>query len=162
MKYITIFADASFDPVTGAAGISMWARDAVNFHRASKALSFPVESAAQAESVALGTAITIALRVFTHEPGDRLSIQSDCLHALDLFAPVPQQKKPWPAIEAAMRSNVLEAIQQFGLSLHPKHVEGHSGKSSPRSAVNYWCDKEARSQMRKARKALQVTSVISH
>jgi ribonuclease HI len=162
MKYITIFADASFDHVTGAAGISMWARDAVNFHRASKALTFPVESASQAESVALGTAITVALRVFTHDPGDRLSIQSDCLHALDLFAPVPQRKKPWPGIEAAMRSNVLEASQQFGLSLHPKHVKGHSGKGNPRSAVNDWCDSEARSQMRKARKHFKSIGAISH
>ena len=157
MKYITIFADASFDHVTKAAGISMWARDAVNFHRASKALTFPVDDAAQAESIALGTAITIALRVFTHQPGDRLSIQSDCLHALDLFAMKSQRKKPWPGIEAAIRGNVFESIQRYGLTLCPKHVKGHSGNGNPRSAVNDWCDKEARRQMRNARRELSAT-----
>ena len=155
MKYITIFADASFDHVTKAAGISMWARDAVNFYRASKALTFPVDAASQAEAIALGTAITVALRVFTHEPGDRLSIQSDCLHALDLFASTPARKKPWPGVEAAMRANVLEAIRESGLSLYPKHVKGHSGNGNPRSAVNDWCDRKARSEMHKARKLLQ-------
>lgn len=154
MKYITLFADASFCDKTKAAGIAIWARDADKHCRRSKALTFAVDSASQAEGIALGTAILFVLREFSYQPGDRLSIQSDCLAALDLFATTPKRKKPLPGCESEMRSKVLQEVHQAGLTLCPKHVKGHEGTKNARSAVNTWCDENARSQMREARRIL--------
>jgi hypothetical protein len=155
VKYITLFADASFCPDTKAAGIAIWARDAYNHRRRSKALTFAVDNAAQAEGIALGTAILFVLREFSYQPGDRISIQSDCLAALDLFAETPKRKKPLPGCEAALRSRVLQEVQRAGVTLCPKHVKGHEGTKNARSAVNTWCDEQARSRMREARQLLE-------
>lgn len=154
MNYITLFADASFCQNTKAAGIAIWARDADKYCRRSKALTFAVDSASQAEGIALGTAILFVLREFSYQPGDRLSIQSDCLSALDLFAENPKRKKPLPGCEAALRSRVLQEVQRAGVTLCPKHVKGHEGTKDARSAVNTWCDEQARSRMREARRLL--------
>jgi len=153
MKYITIFSDASHCHETKAAGIAIWARDADKFFRRSKALTFPVDGPTTAECIALGTAILSVIEEFDHQPGDQLSIQSDCLAALDLFAG-SHRKKPWPAMEADLKARVLKSVSCSGLSLHPKHVKGHRGNVNSRSAVNTWCDVNARKAMRKARRIL--------
>jgi ribonuclease HI len=152
MKYITVFADASFCFKTGAAGIAVWARTNNRFHRMSQRLTFPVLNSAEAETIALGTGILSALENLAPEPGDRLSVQSDCLHALNavvLFQCSTQ-------MERSFAVRVDAAVREARVSLHPKHVKGHTGVHDARSYANDWCDREARDRMRESRKLLTV------
>ena len=144
MKYVTIFSDASFDPTTGAAGIAFWVKDNEKTERASKGLTFTVSSSGEAECFALGTAIKYALREFSVHPGDRISIQSDSMEALELL----EGKR---TAKFTIIGDVLSEVEQSGVTLHTKHVKGHQGKISPRHAVNVWCDAEAKKAMRKCR-----------
>lgn len=146
-RYITVFADASFCHETGAAGIAWWVRDADRIERSAKALTFACNNSHEAEVVALGTAILMALREFPHEPGDRLSIQSDCMGALAVFT----EGRRMSDVEAAMKHRVWTAASAAGVTLHPKHVKGHSGGGTARGSVNTWCDRNARRVMREAR-----------
>jgi ribonuclease HI len=155
MKYITIFADASHCQHSKAAGIAVWARDVDKFYHVSQPLTFTLPGSVQAEMLALGTGILSVIREFDHQPGDRLSIQSDCKNALDLFAPVMECKKLYP-FASSLRERVLEAVEQAGLVLCPKHVKGHQGNRDARSAINTWCDKQARAQMHRARNMIYV------
>jgi ribonuclease HI len=151
MNYITIFADASFDDRTGAAGIAVWARTSDKFHKMSKALTFTLATSGEAETFALGIGILEALVHLPHAPGDALSVQSDCEHALRCLILLQCSTE----IESALADHVRDAVYHAQMSMVPKHVKGHTGKSDARSWVNNWCDRAARAKMRIARNRIQ-------
>ena len=109
MKWITVFADASFDHVTKASGIAMWWRDADTINRSAKALTFPVDNSGVAESIALGVAILNALKMA--EPGDRISIQSDNKNALLLYTGM-RKHSPSKARKGAHGKYRREALRE--------------------------------------------------
>lgn len=147
-RYITIFADASFCHQTGAAGIAFWVRDSDRIERHSKSLTFAVQNSRIAESIALSTGIIWALNHFDPQPGDRLSIQSDCMQALELIIGAAKNRTEE---EFRMADTVVSAVNRAGVTLHPKHVKGHQGGIDSRSHVNEWCDRAAHACMRLAR-----------
>lgn len=130
--YVTIFSDASYCHQTGAAGYAGW----VKYGSSGKTLKvsdcFRSKSSEEAETYGIYETIREALDKGVIIKGKNIIIQCDCIGALNkLDLTVLLDKKP--------------------SRVKLKHVKGHSGTGNPRSAVNNWCDKEAKSQMVKLR-----------
>lgn len=145
MAFITVFSDASFDHVTKASGYAYWHRDHKSIHRGSGGHAELVESSSDAECVALCIAIVSAIRTLEHQPGDIISLQSDCIHALKVLqGQIPKMTM----IEAGFSKWALRVVQEHGLSLKPKHIKAHTGLEDARSYVNTFCDEASRRRMR--------------
>ncbi len=150
MKWITIFADASYCNKTKAAGIAVWGRNATEFLRFSQAISFPVYSNTEAETIAMCTGVIMALETLSPDGGDRLSIQSDCIHAINAL----RDNKGSTEVEKHFCTKAANAMRDYNVTPTFKHVKGHSGAGNPRSAVNDFCDRNARMRLQEARTSL--------
>jgi ribonuclease HI len=145
LAFITVFADASFDHVTKASGYAYWHRDGQNVHRGSGGHAELVGSSSEAECVALCIAIVSAIRTLEHRPGDVISLQSDCIHALKVLqGQIPKMTM----IETTFSGWALRVMREHGLSLRPKHIKAHTGLEDARSYVNTFCDEASRRRMR--------------
>ncbi len=145
MGFITVFSDASFDHKTKASGYAAWFRDDFqHIHRISGGHAELVDSSSEAECVALCIAIVSAIRILQHQPGDIISLQSDCIHALKVL----QGEVKATMIELQFSAWARVAWLEAGLSLKPKHIKAHTGLTDRRSYVNTFCDEESRRRMR--------------
>jgi len=131
-KYLTVFTDASFDHTTRAYGWAAWMKFDTTTERIHGAGY--TETSTQAEYLALQNAIAFLCR---HPAclGRVVVLQSDCVGAIGKAEPL------------------LERLREYGAAgAYFKHVKGHSGTDNRRSAVNTWCDRMARQEMRAQRR----------
>lgn len=162
----TVFADASFDPNTGAAGWGSWVKSG-----AAAGITFggpfkkKAVSAQQAELHALTNAIhKTALLEITGV----IMIQSDCLDALAVirqFVPKTTDSPfkgglPVKARTGDMAQTYSEALEhiktivtRYGLVLVTRHVKGHQSGGG-RNWVNNVCDEIAKANMKAMREAI--------
>lgn len=131
-KYITLFADASHCPHTKAYGWCFWAKfgdPAQTVVESGGGWRMKNSTYAEAEAIlqALKFAATIPLL------GRIVVLQSDCISALEC--------------ERVQRP-LKELIQLGARDAYHKHVKGHEGNKTSRSAVNSLCDRNARAKMR--------------
>jgi ribonuclease HI len=139
-KFITIFADASYCPDTGAAGYGGW----VKHGNPAQTLEFfgPITASnstmAEVEAILITTSFIPILGIDTYNK--IVVITTDCTSAIDIINKQRLLDKVIPGV-------------QFKL----KHVNGHRGTETPRNAVNTKCDRLAYNSMLEERKRLQGT-----
>lgn len=128
-SWITLFADASFCPNTGAYGWCFWIKHgepAQTILKDGGGVGLSGSNQAEIEALRQGIKTIEQLNI----KGKRIVIQSDCLGALEAIKPQ------------------LDALRQQGAACaYTKHVKGHQGHRNKRASVNTTCDRKAGRQM---------------
>lgn len=133
-QFITVFCDASHCPNTLATGWAVWmkyGRPSVT-ERLSGALS-DVPGSHNAEVHALKQALTF-LESRIDLTDQIVVLESDCKSALE-----------------SVTHRAMKLKERGARHVKLKWVKGHQGIKCARSAVNTWCDKEAKRHMRRTR-----------
>ncbi|WP_202208770.1 reverse transcriptase-like protein [Gluconobacter sp. Gdi] len=136
MTRATVIADASFCPMTHAAGYAFWistnsgkVKHAGRFRRRPKT-SFEAEYWAAFN----GAKIAISVKDATY-----VLIQTDCLRVVQCINTnqglISLLRKKYPSV-----------------NIEARHVKGHTDNPDPRFYVNRWCDEEAKKHMRTERR----------
>jgi ribonuclease HI len=145
---LTVFADASFDQRSGIAAFAGWFRKAGSVHKISKVSDRRFRSSNEAELMALGATVLVALRhQRTFSNGDFVVAKSDCTYAVEHLKIL---NGGTTEAERRIVGRVHETLKAHGLKFYVRHVKGHSTLTEPRFYVNRWCDEEARRLMREA------------
>lgn len=134
-RYVTVFTDASHCPHTRVAGWAVWVKygsPAVTERRSG--VVNKIKGSNDAERLALQRAIGFLGSGAVPLEGTTVIIQSDCQSALDSIA----------ALALGLR-----ALGAARISL--RWVKAHQGARCARSAVNSWCDSQAKGLMRARR-----------
>lgn len=171
---ITIFADASHDVKTGAAGWAAWIKaDGVEPIHCSAGFKDPMASSTLAECCAVANALVVAKLRGLLAPGRHVMVQSDCLAALHILITASPDTMDRPAVGglaakdglpqngklpkfmrrkeyAPVQKMVKAIIAETGITVQTRHVGGHK-KGDGRQWVNRSVDKAARHEMRKRR-----------
>lgn len=149
---VTIFADASWCPDTGAAGYGVWCKsDRGTFHKGGSFQDL-YRSSGEAEAAALVNAVFFAQREGILIPADRVLLQSDSLHALGILrGAIPQRTRN----EQEAFTRLHEWRKRYLLDIEYRHVKGHNADGSRRSWVNQLCDDLAGKAMRSRRGQLR-------
>lgn len=169
---VTIFADASYDRKTGAAGWGAWiksdGRESITHGAVMKA---KIQDNIQAEMAAIANALAV-----TKAQGwlcGAVMVQSDCLPALCAIRKVvtsaidspskngqtiAQQRKKVPPHLRKISTSILHMVEGMNIVLILRHVPGHRSGSG-RQWVNRACDRIARQHMRDARLAIRQREV---
>lgn len=139
-KYITIFTDASYCPNTRATGWAVWIKfgELGNTYRESGGYqSKRGNQSARAELRALAIAIEVCINLDSISFNEKIVvIRSDCRWALDNLN--------------------VDNLKNLGATKVTKRwVKGHNGKGHKTSAVNTWCDEQAKARMREVRSRIQ-------
>lgn len=143
--FITVFSDASFCPRTKAAGYGGWVKGGYppQVLRVGGVIT-NCRNPEEAEISAIVQTLTHAEKTSDPEfsldwEGKILVIQTDCQGAI---------KKLKPEMKKVLKHLRLKFIKW-------KWVKAHSGYGDPRSAVNEYCDKQAKFYMLQERKRRQ-------
>jgi ribonuclease HI len=149
---ITLFTDASHCAKTDVAAYAAWAKTDGRTVRRAGVLKEPVPDSSVAEAQALVNGLCFALAALKPGADSKIIAQTDCLAAI--AALTGQLRKPkslarFAPVTAAYQTRVAST----GIMVEFRHVTAHKGVSTPRNAVNTWCDTECRKFMRLAREA---------
>jgi ribonuclease HI len=156
---VTIFTDASFDHRTLAAGWSAWIKyrpEPEHTIRLAGQIKSAVlcNSALGAEIAAIANALHVAAKRLKLTGDDRVVLQSDCMVAMDCINGKAKRALRNEFVKIC-KDHIAETITAHGFALDLRHVKAHRGNADSRSAVNSWCDRSARSQMRAKRTVLK-------
>lgn len=146
---ITILADASHCPETKRGGYGYWIASARGKKGGSGPFKDTVENSTIAEIMAIVNAIHSGITHELIEKKDELLIQSDCESAI--FALL--RKRTINSKERHIVDYMTKLIRKFELEVTYLHVRAHTGDGRSRFVAHTACDKLARKEMRKARKA---------
>lgn len=143
---VTIMTDASWCPDTHAGGYGFWIACERGKLPGGGPFRVAVRSAGHAEMMAICNAIYDARKQGLVHVGDTLLVQTDCRQAMDV-------------LEQRVHVGFKDIIDYFnsirhGLTVHFRHVKGHTSNSDSRSVANKMCDKRAKEGMRIARAAV--------
>lgn len=142
---VTIIVDASFCPLTGAAGWAAWIRYK-NGHLVKHSAEFKsrIISAQEAERRAVVNAIAVAVYkapvTLTH-----ILAQTDCLAVVRTLT-LEQIKKDL-GVDFISKHHIPEIAM--------RHVKGHTGGHIPRLWCNNWRDRVAKVHMKRMKSALK-------
>jgi ribonuclease HI len=145
---VTIIADASYCPRTGAAGYGVWAASSRGKRSFKGQLAVPKDNN-DAEMMAIVNGVAYALKFGIAMPGDLLLIQSDSTTAIITL-------NTGEAKDAATETIVDtfgHFIEKYALKVEFRHVKGHTNSElvkDARFASNRLCDKHAKEEMRNA------------
>ncbi len=135
-KYITLFGDASYDSKTKAYGWCVWIKygsPAQTIVRSGGGIG--IANSTEAEYQALAEGMKCVIELGNDTINKNIVVQSDCLYAIERID--------------KMVPDFLQTTQAD--RIYTKHVKGHQGTRTPRSAVNTLCDLNAKREMRKYR-----------
>lgn len=141
---VSLFADASFYPMTRAAGWGAWVKSDRGQLQDGGTFRQALQNAGEAELCAVVNGLWLALRRGVACPGDVVLVQSDCMRVRDLIL---ETTGPNSDVERA----ALERLDRFGMRLRARHVPGHTSGHKPRLWVNNRCDAIARTGMLEGR-----------
>lgn len=148
---ITIIADASYCPDTGAAGYGYWVVCTRGRHIGSGSIKKPVANNNAAEMMALANALHQAHAMDLVQTGDHVLLQTDCLAAIGGFT---NQRKNITQEELQVAAFLKSYVQKIGVTVSYRHVKGHTRGKTPRTWVNNTCDDLAGKAMKMARKKI--------
>lgn len=137
-KFITVFADASYCPDTGAAGYGGWIKHGHPCQKLEFFGPITASNSTMAEVEAVLTTVSFIPLLGIDTNNKIVVITTDCTGAIDII-----QKQ-------GLLRNILPNVQ-----VKLKHVNGHRGTETPRNAVNTKCDRLAYNSMLEERKRLQ-------
>ena len=149
---VTVIADASHCPNTGAAGYGYWAVSERAKYGGGGEMRDPVDSSSAAEMMALANGLFYALRHLIAQPGDHVLLQTDCQAAIDAFESkrTSLTKHEWVA-----KKELFNLKKKHKITVSFGHVKGHTDRTEARYVTNVLCDKRAKTGMRTARKRIQ-------
>lgn len=153
---VTIIADASHCPDTGAAGYGYWIACARGKLGGDGPIMTTSATSTVAEMRALANALHRAVVERLVQVGDAVLLQTDCEAAIKAFDGT-RGRLIKEEHEAKEYLNSLKV--RFNLSFEFRHVKGHSKIKEARYAANNTCDKRARQAMRKARGQMQINRI---
>jgi ribonuclease HI len=155
---ITIFTDISYDPKLGVAAWAAWGKINGQTFRHSALFTTKMHESAIAEVYgAVNGIIKIMSEALKagHRPSAIL-LQFDCMTVEHALGPKFYECQILKTYKKA-RETLSTFFAQFEAN-RPKlifrHVKGHQGYGTARSAVNSWCDKESRKLMQEERERL--------
>lgn len=170
---ITLFSDASMCEKHRVGGWAAWLKcDRHRYpFRAGAPFSVRVNDTAMAESMAVVNALAAALKVGFIEAEDVVLVQTDNNSVMGVLEGTVRRRmskttrlrkglsrSQAKAILKERNSEIeivsamfLGLVERHGLVIRWRHVKGHRGNIDRRSAVNTYCDKQARIHMRSAR-----------
>lgn len=164
---LTLFADASFCPRTGAAGWGSWAiKDGWQRGKfLGGPLRRPMKSSTTAELCGLASALWMHDRAKELDDVNIFMLQCDNITALGyILAKLPRTSVR--QLKGARQANIipshtdvklhleaLDAIREIvgDRQINLRHVKGHNGTNDGRSWVNTQCDEEGRRHMQARR-----------
>ncbi len=150
---VTIIADASWCPHTGAAGWGAWIATERGKKRVGGPIKIPVQSAKASEMMGIVNAFWEACKAGLVQPYDVVLLQTDCLWGLESFQGVRR-------CETEHETMAVEHLHRYlkHYSVNPiyRHVKGHTNRKEARYVVNDICDQDAKTHMRKMRKHLKL------
>jgi ribonuclease HI len=149
---ITLFTDASHCAKTHVAAYAVWAKMDGRTVRRAGVLKEPVRDSSVAEAQALVNGLCFALTALKPGADSRIIAQTDCLAAIAALTGQLRKQKSMARF-APVIAAYQTRIAATGIMVEFRHVAAHKGVSTPRNAVNTWCDTECRKLMRLARKA---------
>ncbi|RQT26124.1 ribonuclease HI [Burkholderia contaminans] len=144
---VTIIADASWDPETGAGGYGYWSVSQRGRRSGGGALKSLARNNNVAEMMAVvnGVHMAFAHQIAMH--GDSLLAQTDCQAAILAF----EGKRLLSIDERMIVEGLNRLINANQADIRFKHVKGHTRGEVPRLWVNNHCDELAKTGMREAR-----------
>jgi ribonuclease HI len=155
---ITIFCDASYCDRSKIGGYGIWIKTERGTHRFKGAFKEPLSGPGRAEMAALANALHVAHKIYSPGADDTLFVTTDCLNAIETIK-MPTVRKNNRDNQALLyiRDLLLTSKARYDF----RHVKAHKGNVNPRSAVNTWCDRAARAEMRALRKVQDAAKVAS-
>ena len=154
---VTVFSDASWCPHVKVGGWGAWVKSERLQHQSGGELKSKPISAREAEVMAIGNAVWLALRMGAARPGDEILIQTDCLHAIDVLNEGKCKRRTSAEVDVCLA--LVSWRAKYQLTMRFKHVKGHTAGHEPRLWVNNFCDRLAKHYMRQARTALKSKGV---
>lgn len=150
---ITLFSDASLCPHTRKGGWAGWLKSEGRTVRGGGAFKRPLNDTSIAEAMAVVNALHLGARRGLIATGATVLVQTDN----DSIASVLQgTAKRRITATAAVVEDVARAfhtlVTGMEITIRWRHVKAHRGTVDRRSAVNDYCDEQAREHMRQARK----------
>jgi ribonuclease HI len=140
---VTLFTDATFNLRLRRGAWAAWAKANGKTIRYSGLIKEPIPDIAEGELSAIANGLYAIKAKFQPEASSRIIITTDSMEAIASL-----RQRNHPRVKCRFLTNYIHALAQVeGWSLDIRHVKGHKGTSSPRSAVNTWCDKECRRLM---------------
>lgn len=131
----TVITDASYCPETGAAGWAAWlAFDDGRRMKCFAAFKTYIKNSTVAEIRAACNGLHIAFG----KGATNILLQTDNLRTVEL------------ALSGGLPIKIPE-----GVTIHARHVKGHTTRTEPRFFVNRWCDRMAKKCMKKKRSILR-------
>ncbi len=143
---ITITTDASYCHVSKSSGYAFILKCDVFTVQRTGNFSSPPSDSTDAEVKCIGNAITSLTNRINRIPGsDLIVINTDSIGAIRAINCQIGVGKHVFAMVNRLRSKLSYPKIEF------RHVKAHSGKRDMRSGANRWCDREAKSAMRRMR-----------
>ena len=151
---VTLFTDAGLCPRTHVATWAAWAKaDGRKLERSGVLRDCP-DTSDIAELHALVNGICLVIDVIKPRHGARIIAQTDCQSAIGAALGTGYRSQSGAARVAGALKVLRAKVREAGVTVEYRHVPGHAGKGTPRTAVNTWCDAECKRHLREARKAL--------
>jgi len=144
---VTIIADASYCPETGAGGYGFWIACGRGRIGGNGEFILPVESSCAAEMQAIINALHKAIQKQLVCKSDMVLLQTDCQQAIDNFL----KFRRGTTHEQKLVKYLHKLENMNNLDIRFRHVPGHTRGDEPRLAANNTCDRQARAHMRAAR-----------
>lgn len=127
------------------------------------------EHSTQCELMAIGNAVSHALRLNLPTNTENIIISTDCKACIQYLSATSTGKKPAMLNVARKIKPLLSQLQgRTGGEIIIKHVRAHTRQNDKASTANNWCDRQARralfiaiSQWEEARRAERLASAAS-
>ena len=153
---VTIIADASWCPHTGAAGYGAWIATDRGKQNIQGPMKIPVKCSKSAEMMALVNAVYQGIKDGLIESFDVVILQSDCLFGLRTFQGTHLIENEHDALA---KEYLEKYVKLLNLTVTYKHVKGHTNRQEARYRVNNMCDENAKKHMRKMRSRLKLKAI---
>lgn len=147
---VTVLSDASYCPKYKVAGYGYWIACGRGKLGGGGQILEDVEDTNAAEMMAICNAVWHGVTDKLIQEGDNLLIQTDSLAAIDRLR--GQRVVTVTEQQSRVIAYYEKAIRRLELSVHLRHVKGHTLHQEARYVANRMCDKRAKEQMRAARK----------
>ena len=151
---VTVLADASWCPSTGAAGYGYWIASDRGSRGGGNVLSRATTNN-DAEMMAVVNTLHIALTAGLIESGDVVLVQTDSSHAISRFTRAGANAT---SVEREVIAALRWIVREHKLTISYKHVKGHTNRNTHTAArfgANRMCDLRARRYMNEARRRLR-------
>ena len=149
---VTVIADASYCPNTGAGGYGFWAVSERGRQGGGGSFKGRVDGSSAAEMMALANALFQTLGRGIAKAGDHVLLQTDCQSAIDAFE---SRRVNMTNDERRAKKEFFTLKKASRVTVSFRHVKGHTTRTEARYVTNNLCDQRAKDGMRLARKLIQ-------